>query len=70
MQEVVAVVTATVPKIHGAASGGDLSSQRTPAWCDRVLFRLGQKEDHAESTVEVVEYDSYPLKYTSSLADR
>lgn len=60
-------------------SGGGLSSQRTPAWCDRILFRhepaqavsfSNDDEDveDVERTVEVVEYDSYPLKFTSSWA--
>ena len=54
-------------------SGGDLSIQRTPAWCDRVLFcHELSASDVAERVsgnnqveVEVVEYDSYPLRYTS-----
>lgn len=63
----------TFPPTYKYIPGGDLSIQRTPAWCDRVLFcHELSASDVAERVsgnnqveVEVVEYDSYPLRYTS-----
>lgn len=66
----------TFPPTYKYIPGGGLSSQRTPAWCDRVLFRhepsassraavSDNEDENAEPTVMVVDYDSYPLKFTS-----
>lgn len=51
----------------------DFNLQRTPAWCDRVLYRHEVSADEvarrvvgdSPPEVEVVDYDSFPLRKTS-----
>ncbi|CAE7779864.1 Inpp5b [Symbiodinium pilosum] len=63
------------PTYKYMVGGDDLSPSRTPAWCDRVIYRFQPSADDvaqrvlnpmAQPEVELVEYDSYAdLRRTS-----
>lgn len=64
----------TFPPTYKYIPGSDdLSPQRTPAWCDRVIFRhelhatqVAQRVlDSEAEAVRVVDYDAYPLRRSS-----